>query len=1208
MSDITENILDAAKTVAQNEVSKVSYDKTIICEVIVADTDNNDYWVEGQGVRMKAKAADPSKKYSEKNKVYVLIPNGDYEQTKLIIGGYSPEDNKKTVVLDQDKYVKDFNFINTSWENGLSWSDEANKVATTTILKKSITKLPYEQEYKYMGVELSIDSSALFNAEVVEGEYSIKIDFQNETNETIGVITIKSTELSGGNPYALIKEFSQFKLFDGGFNVTKIEENKKTKEEELAKLVKEDFADEETYNDEKQRITEFYDNIEKTLREEASRVIDADHIIITLERTTFTKLDGEENKKALPKLYNLTISFGHDISSFRETLQLKLHKGNAKNFSEEDDSGKGIKRNFSLSWKTKDDEGKSLIINQLSPKNKGDYSGSLDYVDNEEKDSEAQQTLPYVVYWLKYDNNAKNNHHLAGLEDAKDIYNWKCFVPGRYVKSFQYFGNIEVTLSPKNTYESYKVIIRKNFLEEQTVVKGNHTTVEKVWRHSFIYSDILIFVNKNKQIVDTNNAPPVVLLKEEERNGIYNIYDDTGNVVDRKMVGPYTLKASFYDQLELAPYLLESIEWLPPDKDKSMIEWVGQEKEIQDSESSQRFEATFNLSSRYDQSKTDNTIHCVITTKTGEVRSGSFTCDFGKFDEKTGYAFNLDFKPIETDGVINPHPERIDTSKRDENGNIDFQIIPRFTDASGKTIEPTSWDLTIVKQGSSGSSDEPEPTYFTIISARDKVNNDEFLPNLTQDQIAFQCAKNETSVSATDQHEYSGSLNDLEFNIRYSNIECAVENNHESLQATLNFKVKGQEEDAEPYIISTFFTIPLTTDSKYKVAAGPNKLVYTSEGKLQVSSGGYELYDNEDTLIENMFDNQDGKGSVTWKILTPIEDTNLYPQLKVTSNRYTITEPTTVPTVSEHRDVSINAYINQTCVWSEPIKFIVVENPLEDKYTNVIYFKDAEPVQQTYSLRKRVVQETEPNLNGYIKNPMFTSSPILVKEEKEGQTVTKPYTGTVIGSIGIDKKVNGVEKIDEELGTTENSTTKTNEQKGVFCFENGIKTFELGENGRFVLGEEGEVQLCYEPNTDIPPENEPSVGNILVKYQDPYNKTKIHTMGLQKIAYYCQNPAFFHVQGGKTPASLQGPSYPLCRVVDKTENYPHQLNPAYYYNKEKYYNPLGSIALELQIFYDFLVQKYGVEFTEYINNQMNNRYPEDYETNEIYQDDRNAGL
>ena len=49
---IENNVLDAMKTVAQSEVSKVKYDRTIVAEIIGAvENTSNRYWVSNGAVR-----------------------------------------------------------------------------------------------------------------------------------------------------------------------------------------------------------------------------------------------------------------------------------------------------------------------------------------------------------------------------------------------------------------------------------------------------------------------------------------------------------------------------------------------------------------------------------------------------------------------------------------------------------------------------------------------------------------------------------------------------------------------------------------------------------------------------------------------------------------------------------------------------------------------------------------------------------------------------------------------------------------------------------------------------------------------------------------------------------------------------------------------------------------------------------------------------
>lgn len=615
MNNYAEDTFNAISLIVDDKISKVSYDKTIICEVVTADPDNNEYWVQSESVRMKAQSADPSKKYAVKNKVYVLIPGGDYEQTKLITGGYSVEETKKIVNIEKNNYVLDYIGAKYSSSNGEPWDPARSK--QVVFKDNKLTTLPYTQDYKYIGVEFSLNSFALFNNDVVQGTYSIILNFIDDDKNSVGTLEIKSTEFQTGNPYALIEEFKQFKLFE----------------------YKDDFA-------KKAKCLEIYLSHDASFKDTSNQ-------------------DCKELIKEI-KLYNLTVSFGHDINDFEDKVEIILPDGESLEYDKNITAANGIRHTY-VRWQTKDENGKPIIYNNTSEFEAGPkYEGNIP-IYNGDLDDEEQQLLPFVVYRLMYDNESKDGNKPTGLKGAESTYNWRCLTPQEddknYVNNYQLFKVLDHTLSKDEQYRQYKVIIRKNVIDKDE--EGKYYCKS----HSFEYSNILTFVNKD--YVEIDEAPAVVL-KEEQYNAQYNFYGADGGLIDFKYQGPYTIKASFYDDLPIEN--LEYIKWIKPENN-TMIDWLGAP------EGQETFEAQFKIKNKYSPSISNNTIGCVVVTKQGQMRTGQIKCEFGEYNQSSNYSFNIDF-------VGDPF---ITTEKED----ISKDFVVKFTDSNGNKITPDSYTVRI---------------------------------------------------------------------------------------------------------------------------------------------------------------------------------------------------------------------------------------------------------------------------------------------------------------------------------------------------------------------------------------------------------------------------------------------------------------------------------------------------------------------------------
>jgi hypothetical protein len=111
----SEDLFNAIKTIVDKSISKVSYDKTIVCTIEDnSKASEGEYKVSNNGQSFTA--------YSEKTNytlgasVYVIIPQGNYENKKLIVGKYLGDDGTPyTYIPPTENYVNmTGNIIDTS--------------------------------------------------------------------------------------------------------------------------------------------------------------------------------------------------------------------------------------------------------------------------------------------------------------------------------------------------------------------------------------------------------------------------------------------------------------------------------------------------------------------------------------------------------------------------------------------------------------------------------------------------------------------------------------------------------------------------------------------------------------------------------------------------------------------------------------------------------------------------------------------------------------------------------------------------------------------------------------------------------------------------------------------------------------------------------------------------------------------------------------
>ena len=94
MNEIQKSILESFELIADASVKKSSSTTTIEAEILAAeDSGLNSYIIQYMGTKFKAYANNQSVQYSAGDKVYVLVPNGDFTKEKIIIGAISPSGN-----------------------------------------------------------------------------------------------------------------------------------------------------------------------------------------------------------------------------------------------------------------------------------------------------------------------------------------------------------------------------------------------------------------------------------------------------------------------------------------------------------------------------------------------------------------------------------------------------------------------------------------------------------------------------------------------------------------------------------------------------------------------------------------------------------------------------------------------------------------------------------------------------------------------------------------------------------------------------------------------------------------------------------------------------------------------------------------------------------------------------------------------------------
>ena len=104
MSSIESNICQAIDIIVNRAISKINYDKTILAQVIeCVDATIGKYKIRYQDGTWYAYSSIPGEVYPVFSNVYVLIPEGDFSKTKMIIGST----DSKNLSWENIEYITD---------------------------------------------------------------------------------------------------------------------------------------------------------------------------------------------------------------------------------------------------------------------------------------------------------------------------------------------------------------------------------------------------------------------------------------------------------------------------------------------------------------------------------------------------------------------------------------------------------------------------------------------------------------------------------------------------------------------------------------------------------------------------------------------------------------------------------------------------------------------------------------------------------------------------------------------------------------------------------------------------------------------------------------------------------------------------------------------------------------------------------------------
>ena len=232
---VQEKILDAIEILADNSVKKAGYDKTIQAQILSCeDATIGKYRCRYQDATIYAYAGTADVTYTKGSYVYILVPSGDMNKEKTILGT-----TKKLGInyISQAQGDEAYNTIgnNCITSNNVYWLDSNNKNYSYKIYEKdksSDLDLNIQSLNEYIKQSSSLIIGGIFQTSIpserqFRGHYGISFNLKFNDNtsnqQVIRTYTLNEDNMVD-NPYRLIYETRQYEIFDiDGSNFIQVE-------------------------------------------------------------------------------------------------------------------------------------------------------------------------------------------------------------------------------------------------------------------------------------------------------------------------------------------------------------------------------------------------------------------------------------------------------------------------------------------------------------------------------------------------------------------------------------------------------------------------------------------------------------------------------------------------------------------------------------------------------------------------------------------------------------------------------------------------------------------------------------------------------------------------------------------------------------------------------------------------------------------------
>lgn len=490
MNNYSEQIFQSIDTIISQRLNEVKFDRTITCEVIAGVKDYpNKYWVSDGATKFQACVADSSRTYTADQKVYVLIPNGDYNSAdKVIIGSYTADELPKNLYTNPFDHLVYSSKISFTTDNKYIETSTDTESLVSMILPDIVFNYSNTTPFDYIGLDFSFNTTDLYGMK--KGNYGIQFTLKNKDTE-IFTSAIDSSQLYGDiyNFNSLMKMQHLFPI-PVGVDITQ-----------------------------------------------------ANELVINL----YQKGNFDIAKKRI-YLKEASFYFGYDVEKINSNkLILHLDKSQSLTFKENEDEEK-LKRKLYLEWQDTD-LNKIYSFDQEQPSNEK-YSYTIywcKYIPGYKKGSgDIEET---GVYWKTIETNSFSQE--VKLKPQYNTQQFKVGVKYRNEEEKKELIDQQEE-EKKAVIQDTSLTDEEKQKKITEIEKKYRKLIDALWKYIESNALIFTNEDVKPEPGSTNNSEDSIKLTCSD-SGVYNYYTSYGKIIDSKYKNlERTITASFLDGYDIA--------------------------------------------------------------------------------------------------------------------------------------------------------------------------------------------------------------------------------------------------------------------------------------------------------------------------------------------------------------------------------------------------------------------------------------------------------------------------------------------------------------------------------------------------------------------------------------------------------------------------------------------------------------------------------